>query len=55
MNEHIARIKQYLLEKTDEELFQIIEQKNNPNFLTFHVVQELKKRKDENSEGYIYQ
>jgi len=52
MEEHIARIKQYLLEKTDEELFQIIEQKNNPDFLTFHVVQELKKRKDERERRY---
>lgn len=52
MNEHIAKIKQHLAGKTDEELLQIMRQKNNAEFVTFHIVQELKKRKNERERRY---
>ena len=51
-NEHIAKIKQYLSEQGDSELQRILKQKNNPDFLTFHTIQELKKRKDERTRKY---
>ena len=44
-DEHIAKIKHYLSEQDDSELQRILKQKNNPDFLIFHTIQELKKTK----------
>jgi hypothetical protein len=51
-DEHIARIKHYLSEQDDSELQRILKLKDNPEFLTFHTIQELKKRKDERTRKY---
>ena len=51
-DEHLARIKQFLSEADDLELQRILKQTNNPEYLTFHTVQELKKRKDERARKY---
>ena len=51
-DERIIRIKQYLSEQTNEKLSELLKQKNNPEFLTFHIIQELKKRQDEKEREY---
>ena len=51
-NKRIALIKQYLSGKPDEELFLIMKQKNNPEFLNFQIIQELKKRQNEREKRY---
>ena len=52
-NERLKRVKQFLSEKTDEELFQIIKQKNEyQEFVIYHSIQELNKRKDERERRY---
>jgi hypothetical protein len=52
VDKHIVKVKQYLSEKTDEELKEILKQQNNPEFLTYHTVQELKLRKNERTKRY---
>ena len=52
-NERLERVKQFLSEKPDEELLQVIKQKDEyPEFVIYHTIQELIKRKDERERKY---
>jgi hypothetical protein len=47
-NKRLERVKQFLSEKSDEELSEMVKQKSIfPEYVKYYAIQELKKRKDE--------